>query len=142
MRWRSTRDDVALARLREELDELRAENARLRSDEQRPLSPLAVAADLDRRSQDVGDGRALLMPESDEDLALLGQRYLDVELTRHELMEVCAQLQTLAGQLLRQLDTNLPAAEIDRRVTDRRDHRPTDAHPATVTGEIDATRVH
>jgi hypothetical protein len=98
--------------LEHELEELREENARLRVQQQRPLDPFAVAAELDdaARALAVREASATDGPSND------AQLMLDMGVVREGLIEVCSRLQTLAGQLHRQLSDGTAAPEIDRRV--------------------------
>lgn len=106
------RTDRRLQDLEIEVDELREENARLRAEQQRPLDPHALAAQLD----DASRALALKQAPAGEDGAEQRQALLDIAVTREGLLEVCTQLQALAGQMHRQLTGGTPPAEIDRRV--------------------------
>lgn len=115
------RTEQVIRDLEHEIAELREDNARLRSDDQRPIDPHALAAQLDdaARAMSLGAG-AVVEPSADDRQALL-----DLHIARQGLIEVCSRLQVLAGQLHRQLTEGTPAPEIDRRVvqTDVADDR-------------------
>lgn len=106
------RTEQLIRDLEQQLHELREENARLRSDDQRPIDPHALAAQLDdaARAMSLGAGSAV-EPSADDRQALL-----DLHIARQGLLEVCSNLQVLAGQMHRQLSEGTPAPEIDRRV--------------------------
>ncbi|MDP9395369.1 MAG: hypothetical protein M3Q27_14435 [Actinomycetota bacterium] len=100
------RGERALAALREEVERLREENARLRLDAQRPLHLLTVAETV----RSLSDAPA---PDAADEM-------------RHELAElmtirtgwlaVLRDLQTAGAQLERRLSLGTPSSEIDRRV--------------------------
>ena len=100
--------------LEQELEELREENARLRVEQQRPLDPFAVAAQLD----DAGRALAIRDATAADGSGGDAQQMLDLGVVREGLIEVCSRLQTLSGQLHRQLSDGTAAPEIDRRVRD------------------------
>ncbi|MBX3314170.1 MAG: hypothetical protein KF906_07600 [Actinobacteria bacterium] len=100
--------------LERELEELREENARLRVERQRPLDPFAVAAELDDAARALAIREASGPGGSPDDAQVM----LDLGVVREGLIEVCSRLQTLAGQLHRQLSDGTAAPEIDRRVRD------------------------
>lgn len=124
------RAEKLIQSLRSEIAELRDETARLRSDQQRPLDPHGVAAEL----HDMRVAASLRGPNGGERVAFTyRQELLDLQVIRQGLIDVCTNLQVLAGQLHRQLSEGAPAPEIDRRVTDlaaghsrRRDDRRSD----------------
>ena len=117
-----------LRALHQELDVLRAENARLRVERQTPASLGAVG---DRT-------RALLSAVSELD----GEDRADAEasvlanaaMIRSSVLAVCEELQTTFAQLQRRLQTGVPPAELDRRIGDRRavGARDVDATPVLV----------
>jgi len=118
------RAEEAIEQLEAELLDVREENARLRAERQRALDPHQVAAELRDRQL-----LAALDQAEDGDVGTV----LDLATTRQGLLEVCEQLQVLAGQIHRQLLDGARPPDIDRRVVHlpgpfRR--RATDAEPA------------
>lgn len=103
-----------VARLREEIDLLKQENALLRSEQQRPRSLGQAAGAIRRlpaqanRLDDDGD-------EGDEAWATV----TDATVLKATLASVCSDLQTAIHHVQRQLTTGIPAPELDRRVTGR-----------------------
>lgn len=136
------RTEQLIRDLEQQLHELREENARLRSDDQRPIDAHALAAQLDdaATAMSLGAGSGV-EPSADDRQALL-----DLHIARQGLLEVCSNLQVLAGQMHRQLSEGTPAPEIDRRVVqtdvdeDRRRARVirgAEPLPAEATGDED-----
>jgi hypothetical protein len=105
-----------LARLREEIEGVKQENALIRSEHQRPLSlgqaagairgQLQVAAD-SSGEEDGGD-------EGDEAWAVM----TDATVLQATIVSACQDLQTAIRHVQTQLTTGIPVSELDRRATD------------------------
>jgi hypothetical protein len=133
-------DDDALRR---EVDRLKQENMRLRLQTQRPLSMGKLADEFAELT------RSLDVPVESDPSDTVDAAYhvlSSAEATRRAVLGVLESMCTAAAQLRRQLESDLPSSEIDRRVQDRRsavtpadgkDERRTDSlpdqHSATVT---------
>ncbi|MDZ7677348.1 MAG: hypothetical protein U5K29_02215 [Acidimicrobiales bacterium] len=98
--------------LHDELVALREENARLRAEQYRPVSPSSVPRSI--------AGMLATAADSSVEANDLSAAWLELELMRQGLIQASIDLQTLAGQLHTQLVELVPVAEIDRRVRPER----------------------
>jgi hypothetical protein len=103
-----------LGDLRQELQVMRAENARLRLERQAPLSLGATAERARVLLADSPDLEAA--PGDDSAATTLANAYM----IRASILAVCEDLETTIGQLSLRLQTGAPPSELDRRVRDRR----------------------
>jgi hypothetical protein len=101
IRRRASRADVVTV-ARADLEELQDELARLHLERHRPIN----LSEVGRAARDVADAA------NDEAVHVLAE----AEALRSSLIGVLRDLQTAGAQLQRQLETDMPSAEIDRRV--------------------------
>jgi hypothetical protein len=103
-----------LTAMQQQLDVMRAENARLRLERQAPLSMGAAA----ERARSLLAATPELEDHPSEDSAAttLANAYM----IRASILSVCEDLETTIGQLSLRLRSGAPAAELNRRVRDRR----------------------
>lgn len=111
-RRRTTAEE--LTALRQELDILRVENARLRLQQQLPTG-LGDAAERAAALPALA-ARPVAGDRADEAAAALAQ----AAMIRSSVAGVCAELQTTLAHLQRSLETGAPPTELDRRVGQRR----------------------
>jgi hypothetical protein len=132
-RRNSAQQDQLVARLREEIEGLKQENALLRSEQQRPLS-LGAAA---------GAIRGQLLPaaadstdQGDEAWAAV----TDATVLQATIVSVCQDLQTAIHHVQTQLTTGIPVSELDRRATDRQPRPRLDTFPAACPTDVTVVR--
>jgi hypothetical protein len=115
---RSSGEDSAQP-LRLELERLQQENMRLRLESQRPLSLGKLSAEVADLPQAISES---LAPDPGDENATDSafHVYTRAETTRRTVLNVLEELTVATGQLARQLATEAPPSEIDRRVRDRR----------------------
>ncbi|PPK92477.1 hypothetical protein CLV92_11478 [Kineococcus xinjiangensis] len=119
-RWwgRPTGGSSAEADLRHEIERLTQENMRLRLERQRPHSLSSITEQL-RAAVEEPAGATDALEARDEAHHVLAQ----AEVTRRAVLDVLDSLVVAASQMQRQLAQDVPLAEIDRRVTERRTGR-------------------
>lgn len=99
--------------LRQELDVLRAENARLRLERETPAS---IGAASERAHALLAAPR----PDPERDADSAATMLAEAVLVRSSVITVVEELQITFARLLQQLRSGAPAVELDRRVRDRR----------------------
>jgi hypothetical protein len=105
------RQDQLVARLQEEMEGLKQENALLRSEQQQPTS-LGKAAGAFRSQVLAAAGSG---DEDDEAWAAM----TDATVLQATIVSACRDLQTAIGHIQAQLSTGIPVSELDRRSADR-----------------------
>jgi hypothetical protein len=106
--------------LRLEVERLQQENMRLRLETQRPLSMGKLADELAQLATGLGDSPDPNASDAVDAVDAAHHVLASAEVTRQTVLNVLESLTIAAAQLRRQLETDVPPTELDRRVHDRR----------------------